>query len=108
MDVGSLLEKVPDNISVGRAFGAPYEADGTLVIPVAMVFGGGGGGTSQARPEGRPDSGGGFGGLVLPAGVYVVKGDNVRWVPAVDVTILALASLSLARMLARGWRRRRK
>jgi hypothetical protein len=53
------------------------------------------------------DAGGGFGGLVLPSGVYVVKGDEVRWVPAVDVTIVALASLSLVRVLARTWARRR-
>ena len=52
------------------------------------------------------DDGGGFGGLVLPAGVYVVKGDRVRWVPAMDVTIVVLASLSLVRVLTRTWNRR--
>ena len=53
------------------------------------------------------DAGGGFGGLVLPSGAYVVKGDQVRWVPAVDTTLLVLAGLSLARVLARTWARRR-
>ena len=57
---------------------------------------------------GRTDAGGGFGGLVMPAGAYVVKGDQVRWVPAVDVTIVVLASLSLVRILARAWSRRRR
>jgi uncharacterized spore protein YtfJ len=57
---------------------------------------------------GRTDAGGGFGGLVMPAGAYVVKGDQVRWVPAVDVTIVVLASLSLVRVLARVWSRRRR
>ena len=52
------------------------------------------------------DSGGGFGGLVLPSGAYVVKGDQVHWVPAVDPTIVTLASLSLLRVLARTWTRR--
>ena len=53
-------------------------------------------------PDSVPtDTGGGFGGLVLPSGAYVVKGDQVRWVPAVDVTIAMLASLSLVRVLAR-------
>ena len=52
------------------------------------------------------DSGGGFGGLVLPSGAYVVKGDQVRWVPAIDPTIVTLASLSLLRVLARTWTRR--
>jgi uncharacterized spore protein YtfJ len=127
MDVDNLLTKMSDNLSVRRAFGAAYEKDGMLIIPVAMVAGGGGGGTSRprhgnsaARPDkstapdappqdsGRVDVGGGFGGLVLPTGAYVVKGDQVRWVPAVDVTIVVLASLSLARVLAGAWIRRRK
>ena len=57
---------------------------------------------------GRTDAGGGFGGLIMPAGAYVVKGDQVRWVPAVDVTIVVLASLSLVRVLTRAWSRRRR
>jgi uncharacterized spore protein YtfJ len=130
MDAGNLLDKVSDNLSVRRAFGAAYEKDGTLIIPVALVAGGGGAGTSRTgrghpaagrRPEGDDpahdaaaqdpepkDAGGGFGGLVLPTGVYVVKGDQVRWVPAVDTTIVVLASLGLARLLARAWTRRRR
>jgi uncharacterized spore protein YtfJ len=60
------------------------------------------------RDAGRTDAGGGFGGLVMPTGAYVVKGDQVRWVPAVDVTIVVLASLSLVRVLARAWSRRRR
>ena len=132
MDVGNLLTKVSDNLSVHRAFGTAYEKDDMLIIPVAMVAGGGGAGTERprhrdpaagpdspaeegpARPDapqpdsGRMDAGGGFGGLVLPAGAYVVKGGQVRWVPAVDVTIAVLASLSLVRMLARTWTRQRR
>jgi uncharacterized spore protein YtfJ len=130
MDAGNLLDKVSDTLSVRRAFGAAYEKDGTLIIPVALVAGGGGGGTSRTgrdnpatgrRPEGNgaahdaapqdpepKDAGGGFGGLVLPTGVYVVKRDQVRWVPAVDTTIVVLASLGLVRLLARTWTRRRR
>lgn len=129
MDAGNLLDKVSDNLSVRRAFGSAYEKDGTLIIPVALVAGGGGAGTSRTgrrnpatggRTEGDSpardaapqdpepkDGGGGFGGLVLPTGVYVVKGDQVRWVSAVDTTIVVLASLSLVRLLARAWTRRR-
>jgi hypothetical protein len=135
MDVGNLLAKASENLSVRRAFGVAYEKDGMLIIPVALVAGGGGGGTSRGKrgnPGGRPgrlpaadataqiaaaddmpkedaaqpdanqmDAGGGFGGFVLPAGVYVVRGDQVRWVPAVDVTIAVLAGLSLLRVLVR-------
>ncbi|HEX3514210.1 MAG TPA: spore germination protein GerW family protein [Trebonia sp.] len=134
MDVENLLAKVADNLSVGRAFGAAYEKDGILIIPVAIVAGGGGGGTGRNRradpatgpdsdstseaaatahdstpqDSGRTEAGGGFGGLVLPTGAYVVKDDQVRWVPAVDVTIAVLASLSLVRLLTRTWTRQRK
>jgi hypothetical protein len=132
MDVGNLLMKASDNLSVHRAFGTAYEKDDMLIIPVAMVAGGGGGGTARARrrdlaagPESPPevgpagddatpqdagltDAGGGFGGLVLPAGAYVVKGGQVRWVPAVDMNIVVLASLSLVRVLARTWTRSRR
>jgi hypothetical protein len=45
---------------------------------------------------------------VLPAGAYVVKGGQVRWVPVVDVTIVVLASLRLVRVLARTWTRSRR
>jgi uncharacterized spore protein YtfJ len=126
MDVENLVAKASDNLSVRRAFGTAYEKDGMLIIPVAMVAGGGGGGVSRPRrgnsaarhvkppapgetpqESERVDMGGGFGGLVLPTGAYVVKGDQVRWVPAVDVTIVVLASLGLVRILTRAWRRRR-
>ncbi|HMK96828.1 MAG TPA: hypothetical protein VK425_04725, partial [Acidimicrobiales bacterium] len=53
-------------------------------------------------------SGGGFGGLIMPIGAYVVKADQVRWVPAVDVTVVVLASLSMVRLLARLWARGRQ
>jgi len=46
-------------------------------------------------------SGGGFGGVVMPVGVYVVKDDRVRWVPAINVTLIAICALSLARVLIR-------
>ena len=132
MDAENILARAADNLSVRRAFGTAYEKDGMLIIPVAIVAGGGGGGTGRNRrgnpaagpgspPEeavtagdvtpqdsARTEAGGGFGGLVLPSGAYVVKGDEVRWVPAVDVTIAMLASLSLVRMLARSRARRRR
>lgn len=137
MDVGNLLLKASDNLSVRRAFGAAYEKDDMLIIPVAIVGGGGGGGTGRSRtpdaaaspgrpPEGDPaghdpaghdpapqdsgrvDDGMGFGGVVLPAGAYVVKGGQVRWVPAVDVSMVAFASVSLVWVLARAWTRSRR
>jgi len=58
MDVGNLLMKASDNLSVRRAFGAAYEKDDMLIIPVAIVAGGGGGGASRPRhgePAADPD-----------------------------------------------------
>lgn len=107
MDPKELLSQVAENLSVHRAFGTAYEKNGFLVIPVALVAGGGGGGEGTG-PEADDDhgrvpsgSGGGFGGLVLPMGAYVVKDETVRFVPAIDVTLIVLASLSLARLLIR-------
>jgi len=114
-----LLDRMAENLSVRRSFGAAYEREGLLIIPVALVAGGGGGGEGPIKPpatghthaietaepaNGAPTdshpptgTGGGFGGLVLPVGVYVVKGDQVRWVPAYDATLIVLASLSVVR-----------
>ena len=113
MDVQELLGKVAQHLSVSRAFGTAYEKDGSLVIPVAFVAGGGGGGEgpsgsrsdepstrrnadeedSPRNAESSNGSGGGFGGVVMPAGVYVVKDDNVRWVPAVNANLVIVVGL---------------
>lgn len=121
VNIRELLDRMAENVSVRRSFGEAYEREGLLIIPVALVAGGGGGGEGPMKPPatGRtraietaepangapPDSqlptgtGGGFGGLVLPVGVYVVKSDQVRWVPAFDTTLIALASLGVVRVL---------
>jgi uncharacterized spore protein YtfJ len=114
MDVKNLLDRMSENLSVQRAFGTAYERGGALIIPVALVAGGGGGGEgTDTGHKGAPESsdegattpangsGGGFGGVVMPAGVYVVKDDQVRWVPSVNVTLLVLAGLATLRMLVR-------
>jgi uncharacterized spore protein YtfJ len=129
MDPHELTSRIGENLSVRRAFGAAYEKDGVLVIPVALVAGGGGGGPRTGAPDGQDppvasnpaddadhgreprrgaEAGGGFGGLIMPVGAYVVNGDDVRWVPAVNVTVIVLASLSTIRLLALLWTRRRR
>ena len=122
MDVKELLGKVADHISVGRAFGPAYEKDGTLIIPVALVAGGGGGGGSEVPRKETPlaydaaenhhtpvtGSGGGFGGVVVPVGVYVVSGERVRWMPAVNVTLIALGALGVLRVVATSSMRSRR
>ena len=125
MDVQELLGKVARQLSVGRAFGEAYEKGGTLVVPVAFVAGGGGGGegtsgapknvSSSHEPldpeeegsttESAGGSGGGFGGVVLPVGVYVVKDDSVRWIPAVNANLVVLLAFMVVRMFFRARRR---
>ena len=126
MDVQELLGKVAQHLSVSRAFGTAYEKDGSLVIPVALVAGGGGGGegTSGSPPEpsdvvdadadestsdgASSGSGGGFGGVVMPVGVYVVKDEKVRWVPAVNANLVIVVAFLTLRMVARARRRARR
>jgi len=127
VDVQALLGKVGQNLSVSRAFGTAYEKDGSLVIPVAIVAGGGGGGegTSGSPTADAPDdvesedggtapeaessgSGGGFGGVVMPAGVYVVKDEQVRWVPAVNANLVIVVTFLTLRMIARARRKARR
>ncbi len=96
MDVETVLSKARDAITVGRVFGEPIERDGTIVVPVAAVRGGGGGGGGQGpNGEGSGD-GAGFGLVARPVGVFVVRGDDVTWKPAVDVTRIVLGGQLVA------------
>jgi uncharacterized spore protein YtfJ len=115
MDVQQMLSQAGDALTVSRVFGEPYERDGVTIIPAASVRGGGGGGSGQ-EGEGRSGGGGGFGITARPAGAYVIRGGEVSWTPALDlsrvivggqivglVAILALRSV----LKARAKRRRR-
>ena len=124
VDVQELLGNVAQHLSVSRAFGTAYEKDGSLVIPVAIVAGGGGAGSSESQTnsadeitkdefsttDAAPSSGlgGGYGGVVMPAGVYVVKNEQVRWVPAVNANLVIVVAFLTLRMIARNRRRRRR
>ena len=86
-DVNELLGGAQDAITVKRVFGDAIETEGVTVIPAAKVGGGGGGGGDNEN-----NGGGGFGLGARPGGAYVIKGDDVKWVPAVDVNrLLAFA-----------------
>jgi uncharacterized spore protein YtfJ len=104
----SRLDAVRDLLTVKHVFGESYEKDGVTVIPVADVRGGGGGGGGGGTdPRGQGQGSGtgmGFGVKVRPAGAFVIKNGNVSWMPAIDVTrialggqIVALATLLLLR-----------
>ncbi|MGN9780716.1 GerW family sporulation protein [Nonomuraea sp. ZG12] len=93
MDIKELVEQAKDSATVKRVFGDPIQHGDILVIPVARVAHGGGGGSGEGRkPAGETGSGGGggYGVGATPAGVFVVKNGDVRWHPAVDVNRIVL------------------
>jgi uncharacterized spore protein YtfJ len=125
MDAQEILGQARDAMTARRVFGDPIERDGTLIVPVASVMGGAGGGSGRmkraegsageegvAAAEGEtPDegSGYGFGMMARPLGVYVIRGEDVTWEPAVDrnrqlflgalvavITVFAVRSVLLA------------
>lgn len=109
MDVANIVGHVKDAVTVKRVFGDPIEKDGVIVITVAVVFGGGGGGEGGDSNHGS-GGGGGFAVHARPAGVYVIRGDNVRWEPALDLTAVILGGqkivLLFIKLLLRSRRRR--
>jgi uncharacterized spore protein YtfJ len=104
MKLGQLASTARDLFTAKLVYGDAVERDGVVVIPAAAVFGGGGGGAGDtaALPV---REGAGFGVVARPAGAFVVREDEVTWVPAVDRTRLALAAavtvVALAKILSR-------
>jgi len=129
MGLDDVFDRMRRHLSVSRAFGTAYEKDGAMIIPVAFVAGGGGGGEGTSTPataasdsdvddddddddesqggDVSSGSGGGFGGVVVPVGVYVVRDEQVRWVPAVNANLAFLVAIVALRIVARALRRRR-
>ena len=107
MDVQETIAKARDAITVKRVYGAPYERNGTTVIPAAAVGGGGGGGSGEGPGEGQTGGGAGFGLAARPVGAYVISDGKVRWEPAVDVNRIAMQAIAAAAAIAAVllWRR---
>ena len=97
MTIHELLSQTVSTFNAGRCFGPPIERNGVTVIPVA-ISGGGGGGGDGAPETGIPSNGGGFGGMSWPLGVYMVRGEDVKWVPIIDPTRLAIAAIGLVKI----------
>lgn len=96
MDVQAILSQARDSLTVKRVFGEPYEKDGVTVIPVARIAGGGGGGQGEDTEGKNQGSGGGFGMAAAPAGAYLIKNGDVRWIPAIDVNRVILGGQIVA------------
>ena len=100
MEIEDVVNGVRDTLSVKRVFGEPYEKDGVTIIAAASVRGGAGGGkgvgqgpSDQGKGSG---SGTGFGMNARPVGIYVIRGDKVRFQPAVDVNRIVLGAQLVA------------
>ena len=96
-NVDEILKGAQDTLTVTRVYGEPIESDGVTVVPAAAVRGGGGGGG-----DAEGDGGGGFGVMAKPVGAYVIRGNQVSWVPAVDITrvlLIGLAALLVLRSI---------
>jgi uncharacterized spore protein YtfJ len=100
MDVQRLLSKATDNLTVGRVFGEPIQHGDILVVPVARIRGGAGGGSGSDGTNEETGSGGGAGFDAKPAGVFVVKLDSVTWQPALDITRIVIGGQLVAVVLA--------
>jgi uncharacterized spore protein YtfJ len=117
MSFNEVLEHAGKSLGVKRVYGEPYEKNGVTIIPAARVMGGfGGGGERVSIPTGIEDGGdvatgvgaggmgGGWGLVGWPVGAYVIKGDSVRWVPAVDVNRLMFGMQLVLIVFFLAWR----
>ena len=103
-----MLTGAQDAMTVKRVYGEPYQQNGVTFIPAAAIRGGAGGGEgdpTESTPGGR---GGGMGMTARPVGAYQIKGDEVIWIPAADVTkfvftgqIVVIVALLVIRSIVR-------
>jgi uncharacterized spore protein YtfJ len=89
MKLDELVSSTRDALTARRIYAEPFERDGLAVIPAALVRGGAGGGSGHDE-KGQEGEGGGFGMTGAPAGAYVIQGNSVKWLPAVDPNRLFL------------------
>jgi uncharacterized spore protein YtfJ len=88
MDLQSVLVGAQDALTVHRVFGEPITVNDTTVIPTAAIGGGGGADGAQG--------GAGFGMHGRPSGIFVLRGDQVSWRPAIDVNRIVLGGQFVA------------
>ncbi len=106
MDATALLEKAHDVLNGRQVIGEPYEKNGVTVIPVVTIRGGGGGGDALTGTPGG--AGGGIGLVARPVGAYLIRGDTVSWLPAIDINrivlggqLVSIAAILMAKSIVR-------
>lgn len=108
-DVAEVVSEGVESMSAKSVFGEPFERNGVAIVPVARVRGGVGGGGGEGSSEGQGKGiGSGFGVSARPAGAFVVRGDRVSWLAALDLNrvflggqIVAIVALLTARSVLR-------
>jgi len=105
-----MFEQTREAMRVERVFGDPIERNGTTLIPAASVQGGGGGGEDNTTSE-KAAFGGGWGARARPVGAYVIRGNEITWQPALDVTRIIVGGqivAIVALLTLRSWLRHRR
>lgn len=81
MDLQDVLDANSSDGRKARVYSPPYQtADGATVIVVSKVRG-------KIRPSGDEAI------RARPVGVFVIRGEDVRWEPAVDATLIAFVGV---------------
>lgn len=100
MNANEMLQNIGGTLgstaTVKSVFGEPVHAEGKTVVPIAKVaygFGAGGGSKHAHAGDSAPDAGSGGGGgggvRVCPAGVLEITATRTRFIPFVDLRLLA-------------------
>jgi uncharacterized spore protein YtfJ len=90
MKFADVLAQLPAEVAATRVYGEPYQTtDGATVITVAKIRGGGRG----KRRTGDDAREGALGFSATPVGVFVIRGDEVKWLAAVDEDRIALVGV---------------
>lgn len=94
--IDQLVAGSEDAFSVKTVFGEPYESNGVTLIPAASVWGGLGGGEGEGSEDIPAGRGSGMGIFARPVGAYQIRGDQVTWVPALDLSRIVMMGQALA------------
>ena len=101
-----MIDDVRDAVTATsrQVFGEVQVKNGVTVIPMARVSAGGGGGGAKGFPETPAPGGVGLAVDVRPAGAFVIKGDDVRWMPAFDLIRTFAGGVMLGIVAVLCWR----
>jgi hypothetical protein len=82
MQTSVFLPRLSVSLAAKRVYSEPVQHDGVTIITAAAIRGGGGVREGAQQAEGR----GGMGLQARPVGAYVIRGGEVKWKPAFDLS----------------------